>query len=87
MSNVFELLMQPEAIPRWSVRPAWHRLAACRGVGREVFFPPRGGSLAPARALCNGCPVAAECAAAGGAQEGVWGGATPRERSRANRAA
>jgi hypothetical protein len=45
-------------------RPAWHERAACRGVGTDVFYVERGGSTDPAKALCDGCTVWAECLAA-----------------------
>ena len=39
MANLFDLLMQPDELPRWALRPEWHRQAACRGVGPDAFFP------------------------------------------------
>ena len=36
-------------------------LAACRGMTPEIFFPESGATLAPARRVCAGCPVAQEC--------------------------
>jgi len=38
----------------------WRAQAACRGRTAEMF-PGRGDPAAPARALCAGCPVLAEC--------------------------
>jgi WhiB family transcriptional regulator, redox-sensing transcriptional regulator len=65
-------------------RPEWHRRAACRGVGADAFYPERYRDLQPARAMCEACPVRAQCAEAGVDDEhGVWGGVTPGERSRA----
>jgi hypothetical protein len=62
-------------------RPSWWTDAACRGVGSAAFFLDRGGDTRPALALCAGCPVIAECAAAGAAEEfGIWAGTTPTER-------
>ena len=71
-------------------RPAWHRLAACRGRGGVApWFPVLGESVAAARELrelCAGCPVREECLAAGMAEtHGFWGGASPRERRRMRR--
>ena len=42
-------------------RPAWHRKAACRGMGTDAFFPVVGGNAATARAVCGTCPVTREC--------------------------
>lgn len=64
-----------------SMRPAWHRRVACCGVGPSVFFIERGATTGPAKALCDGCPVAAECEAAGqGEAHGIWAGQSPRGR-------
>lgn len=70
-------------------RPAWHRHAACRGHDPALWFPERGQSTAPARAICAGCPVQAPCTQAGleggtgyGAtgEVGIWGGTSGRQR-------
>jgi WhiB family redox-sensing transcriptional regulator len=65
-------------------RPAWHRSAACRGVGPDLFFPERGsGPLDAALAYCERCPVQAQCLAAGskvGRTSGIWGGTSARQR-------
>lgn len=62
-------------------RPSWHSDAACRGVGTELFFPARGGDVRAAKAICETCPVVAECAEAGQDEtHGVWGGTTANER-------
>jgi WhiB family redox-sensing transcriptional regulator len=69
-------------------RPAWHRHAACRGCDPEMWFPERGESLGPARAICATCPVAAQCAEAGAFEKyGVWGGLSERQRRRLGTAA
>jgi WhiB family transcriptional regulator, redox-sensing transcriptional regulator len=70
----------------------WQRNGACRGRDSAQFFHPdgeRGASRmrreAAAKALCQSCPVRAECAAhALAAREpyGVWGGFTEAERIR-----
>lgn len=57
-----DLVADPaELIRAWLGRPSWHRRAACRGVGAEVFFPVRGGNFDHARALCARCPVSGPC--------------------------
>ena len=66
-------------------RPAWQRRAKCRGVGVALFFPERGESPAKAKALCDECPVRAECLdyALGRPEKfGVWGGTSDRQRRR-----
>ena len=64
-----EWLMAPQAPEMRSLldlfeRPAWHRQAARRGAGPDLFFPERGSRrYAEALAYCEGCPVRAECLA------------------------
>ena len=66
-------------------RPAWHRDAACRGQ-LDRFFPGQGDDLRPARQLCAGCPVREPCLDAGMDElQGIWGGASGRERKRRRR--
>lgn len=56
-------------------RPEWHRRAACRGLGVELFFIPRGGDSGPAKAICSTCEVVAQCADAGrSVDHGIWAG-------------
>jgi hypothetical protein len=56
-------------------RPAWQRDAACHEHPEVSWFPMPGQSAGPAEAICAGCLVRAECAAAGELEEaGVWGG-------------
>jgi len=92
---VYELLLRArpgdevadpaELVRAWLARPSWHRLAACRGVGADVFFPVRGGTFDLARHLCSTCPVAAECLAEAlaldeKADEGFRAGMSARQR-------
>jgi len=49
--------------------PAWHTLAACRGVRPWLFFPEPYGSYNVARVYRARCPVSAECAEAGRSEE------------------
>ncbi|MDO5494304.1 MAG: WhiB family transcriptional regulator [bacterium] len=64
----------------------WEAQAACReGDVTDLFFPPRGGSCRPAKAICSGCPVRSDCLAAAIAndeRDGVWGGLNTEERDR-----
>lgn len=66
---------------------AWREQAACAapGTNADAFFASeREGDLVDeARAICNRCPVRANCltdAYAEGAAWGIWGGTTNRER-------
>lgn len=64
-------------------RPDWQKDAACRGMGPELFFPPRGESPAAAKAVCATCPITDKCyeyARTNHERAGVWGGRTGRAR-------
>jgi hypothetical protein len=65
----------------------WVDRAACKGMGAAMFFPELGEDTRPAKEVCQGCPVKAECYAyslAISTHHGVWGGKSERER-RGNR--
>ena len=64
---------------------------ACRGrsdVSDVSFFPDKGQSAAPAKAVCAGCPAKGPCLeyAIETDAEGVWGGTSRRERRAMRRA-
>lgn len=62
---------------------SWKLAAACRDVDPGLFFPGRGKSATEAKAICNGCPVRAEClsyALDNDEDFGVWGGLSLSER-------
>jgi len=64
-------------------QPAWHDLARCAETDPEMFFPDKGESVRPAKRVCAGCEVRAEClqdALDRGERFGVWGGLSERER-------
>ena len=66
----------------------WRQRGACVVVPTEVFFPGRGQSVEPAKAVCRACPVVAQCReyALGIADlKGIWGGLAEEERQRARR--
>jgi WhiB family redox-sensing transcriptional regulator len=70
-------------------RPPWHRQAACRGVGPDLFFPDRGDRLDKALAYCDGCVVRSQCldsALQVATTTGVWGGTSGRHRKGLRRA-
>lgn len=80
---------RPVAAPTTGARRArahtgdgWRDRAACID-SDAVFFPERGQSAGPAKAVCRGCPVAADCleyALVRGEQHGIWGGTSERQR-------
>ena len=62
----------------------WQNRAACRGLDTSLFFPdvdePNG-----AEQVCAGCLVQQEClehALGTSERQGIWGGATERDRRR-----
>lgn len=62
--------------------------AACKGIDPALFYPGRGHSVTEAKAVCEGCPVKAEClewALDNGEKYGIWGGLSERERRRIRR--
>jgi len=63
----------------------WRHLAACRGVDPDIFYPVSDEDAEDAKAICTQCPVQGAClewALANRESDGVWGGATERERRR-----
>ena len=65
----------------------WVDRAACRGMGPGLFHPELGEDTRPAKEVCQGCPVKAECYAYSleiNTHHGIWGGKSERER-RGNR--
>ena len=78
-------------LERWARIPfpgEWAARGACRGEPVADWVPRRGGSAAISaynRTLCGGCEVRTDCltyALRWPALVGIWGGATPDERSR-----
>jgi WhiB family redox-sensing transcriptional regulator len=72
-----------------ALRPAWHRYALCKtpAAAGVNFFPGRGESAEPAKAVCTECTAQPACLAWALAQDqrtlmGVWGGTSQRERQR-----
>lgn len=71
----------------------WKDEGACSEVSDpDIFFPERGQGAKAAKAICNRCPVRAECLAyalatvAPADDFGVWGGTSPQERQRIRKA-
>lgn len=66
-------------------KPKWQDQALCAQTDPESFFPEKGGSTRPAKKICLGCEVRAECleyALVNEERYGVWGGYSERERRR-----
>jgi WhiB family redox-sensing transcriptional regulator len=71
----------------------WRAAAACLSADPDLFFPVGVGwgtdrQIARAQLICADCPVRQECldfAMRSGEVHGIWGGATPEERTRARR--
>lgn len=64
---------------------SWRQKAACRGVDPDIFYPVSDDDAEAAKAICATCPVREACleyALANRERDGVWGGATERERRR-----
>jgi WhiB family redox-sensing transcriptional regulator len=64
---------------------AWRRHAACRGLDPEIFYPALDDDVEDAKAICTDCAVRETClefALQVREKEGVWGGATEKERRR-----
>jgi WhiB family redox-sensing transcriptional regulator len=64
---------------------SWRQQAACRGLDPEIFYPVSDEEADVAKEVCSECAVRQTCLEhALGARErdGVWGGATEKERRR-----
>lgn len=64
---------------------AWAEEAACRGLDPMIFYPSTDEEAEQAKEICAGCPVQTAClehAIDEREHNGVWGGATERERQR-----
>jgi WhiB family transcriptional regulator, redox-sensing transcriptional regulator len=63
----------------------WRQRAACRGVDPDIFYPVSEEDAEEAKVICEACAVRETCleyALAHRERDGVWGGATERERRR-----
>lgn len=65
----------------------WVGQAVCAQTDPEIFHPVKGNSARPAKRICAGCPVRAECLeyALRHHDTGVWGGFSDRERGKLKR--
>ena len=66
---------------------SWMKHGNCLDLPTDPFFPELGGTGVPAKSVCRGCSVKAECLEFAMTspieKHGIWGGLTARERSRA----
>ena len=63
----------------------WRELGACRGLEPTIFYPDDEDEALEAKAVCAQCRVEVACleyALQVREKQGVWGGATERERRR-----
>ncbi len=63
----------------------WRQRAACRGVEPDIFYPVTDEEAEEAKEICYSCSVREGClewALTNRERDGVWGGATERERRR-----
>lgn len=81
-----EVAVAAELLEVLMARPGWHADAACREHPELTWFPERGESLEPARAICGGCLVRDECETYAVSlpdnPHGVWAGLSRQERHR-----
>ena len=64
---------------------AWRTQARCKGIDPEIFYPVSDEDADEGKAICAECPVRLACleyALAYRERDGLWGGATERERRR-----
>jgi WhiB family redox-sensing transcriptional regulator len=70
----------------WGVKElTWRDRGACRGLEPHIFYPETDEEAVDAKAVCAQCSVRTAClehALSVREKEGVWGGATERERRR-----
>ena len=63
----------------------WVHRSACKGLDPIIFYPATDDEADAAKAVCAECPVQEQClehAIGHREHNGVWGGATERERQR-----
>lgn len=65
--------------------PSWMTEAACAHADPSLFFPERGESTEPAKALCASCSTVEPCSAwarATEARHGIWAGVSVARRDK-----
>lgn len=85
------LIDAADLVAALATRPAWMADASCREHPDVTWFPKRGQSTDPAKAICTRCLVRAECEQyayeAGSWLAGIWGGSSERVRRHLRRTA
>ena len=64
---------------------SWRQKGACRGLDPAIFYPASDDDADQAKSICAICPVREPCleyALAHRERDGIWGGATEKERRR-----
>ena len=64
---------------------SWRQKGACRGLDPAIFYPASDDDAGQAKSICAICPVREPCleyALAHRERDGIWGGATEKERRR-----
>jgi WhiB family redox-sensing transcriptional regulator len=67
------------------MKPSWWHQAACRGLDPSIFYPVSDDEADQAKSVCALCDVRQAClehALGQREREGVWGGASERDRRR-----
>ena len=80
---VVQFRSREEVVPL--TNQTWRQLAACRGVEPDIFYPASDEEADAAKSVCGVCPVRQPCleyALSSRERDGVWGGATEKERRR-----
>lgn len=78
MTELFDLLSHVSA-------EDWVKDALCAQTDPDMFFPEPGRVAADAKQICAACDVREQCLAYAlehREREGIWGGKTPKQRSR-----
>ena len=68
-----------------AIAEIWNDQAACRGLDPEIFYPVSEEEAERAKDVCGQCAVQHAClehALGSRERDGVWGGATEKERRR-----
>lgn len=64
---------------------SWRQRGACKGLDPDIFYPPSDEDADEAKAICMSCAVRDTCleySLTNREADGIWGGATERERRR-----
>lgn len=80
-----EPISTPQEVNPPTMTQSWRDKGACRGIDPDVFYPVADEDAEEAKSICAVCAVRQAClehALASREKEGVWGGATERERRR-----